>query len=361
MQLVIWGAGACAREYLRRLDPAHTVLALVDNNPAVQGTTLCRTPILAPSALTGLEYDVLVIASVHTEAIAAQIRAEALAPPDKVLSVYTTPIRASRLTTRPHRETACPPEVLARIDSRRWYHAIELWPGCVTPGDIVPNPAFLDYPEVRDLTGRRVLDIGAWDGGYTFLAERRGATVTAYDIQDPDRSGFNTAKALLGSTADHRLGSVYDLDPARHGTYDVVFYFGVFYHLFDPLRAFCAINRVLSPGGLLLFEGAILDYAYNVDAAWAAKREAMAPYTTMPLAYYTSRTYGDNDGSNWFVPNMACLTEWLVSTGFTVLAAHTLERTSRGYGLARKTGAPLPEHEVLQQAADPAPGTPSCP
>jgi tRNA (mo5U34)-methyltransferase len=32
-----------------------------------------------------------------------------------------------------------------------------------------------------DLTGKTVLDVGAWDGFFTFELERRGAKVTAVD------------------------------------------------------------------------------------------------------------------------------------------------------------------------------------
>jgi tRNA (mo5U34)-methyltransferase len=334
---------------MRQLDPSHTVVAIVDNNPAAQGTARDGIPIHPPKDLPRLgPYDFLVIASTYSRSIQAQIESEGLAPPDKVLSVYQTPVRASRLTTRPHPANAYSPELLARIDNRRWYHVIEVQPGCHTPGNVLPQACFLDYPQVRDLTGKRVLDIGAWDGGYTFLAEGRGASVTAYDIQDPDYSGFNTAKDMLGSKANHILGSVYDLNREQHGAYDVVLYFGVFYHLFDPLRAFCAINSVLDAGGYMLFEGAILDHAYNVDATWQPMRDAMEPYTKFPLTYYTSKTYWNNDQSTWFVPNMACLREWIVSAGFEVLETGVIESISRGYGLARKVRSPLPEHEVLQ-------------
>jgi 2-polyprenyl-3-methyl-5-hydroxy-6-metoxy-1,4-benzoquinol methylase len=47
-----------------------------------------------------------------------------------------------------------------------------------------------------DLTGRRVLDIGPWDGYYAFEMERRGAQVTAIDYVD-----FDTFRALHRGTA----------------------------------------------------------------------------------------------------------------------------------------------------------------
>ena len=67
-----------------------------------------------------------------------------------------------------------------------------------------------------DLTGKRVLDIGAWNGGYSFECERRGAAeVVAYSLENPDVTGFNRLKALLGSRVRYVQGSVYTLSPER--------------------------------------------------------------------------------------------------------------------------------------------------
>src|SRR6185436_11277205 len=65
-----------------------------------------------------------------------------------------------------------------------WYHSIELAPGVVTPGR---KPAEewqqqLQALRLPDLHGKTVLDIGAYDGFFSFAAERLGAArVTALD------------------------------------------------------------------------------------------------------------------------------------------------------------------------------------
>lgn len=353
MNLVIWGAGGCAEEYLRILAPEHRVVAVVDNNAARHGTAFHGIPVHPPRVLPSLDYDVLVIASIYMDEIMQQIEEQQLCAGCKVLSVHRNPVRSSMLTTEPHHSSTCPTDLLERMDNRRWFHKIEVAPGCFTPGTTPGFTEFLDYPQTQDLTGKRVLDIGAWDGVYTVMAERRGASVTAYDIQDPDHSGFNIVRELTNSKAQHIVGSVYDLDPQRHGMYDVVMYFGVFYHLFDPVRAFCNINRVLQDGGIMLFEGAILDHAYAVDATWQPLQDKMEAYTSLPLTYYTTKQYW-NDWSTWFVPNLLCLQEWIVSAGFEVCSMRTFENTSRGFGLARKVRPPLSEHEVLQDKQQPS-------
>ena len=53
-----------------------------------------------------------------------------------------------------------------------WYHRIEL-PGNITPGWSPIDTSKYGIPD--DLTGKRVLDIGAWDGYWTWEALKKGA------------------------------------------------------------------------------------------------------------------------------------------------------------------------------------------
>ena len=96
--------------------------------------------------------------------------------------------------------------------------------------------SYCGVPE--DLSGKRVLDVGAWNGGFTFECERRGAAeVVAYSLENPDQTGFNRLKALLGSQATYQVGSVYNLDARQLGQFDVILFLGVLYHLRYPLLA----------------------------------------------------------------------------------------------------------------------------
>ena len=66
-------------------------------------------------------------------------------------------------------------DLRARADAHRWYHTIDLGGGIVTRGvDNSPERlARLGLPV--SLAGKTVLDVGAWDGFFSFEAERRGA------------------------------------------------------------------------------------------------------------------------------------------------------------------------------------------
>jgi len=82
-------------------------------------------------------------------------------------------------------------------------------------------------------------------GGYSFECEQRGAgEVIAYSLENPDVTGFNRLKALLGSRVRYVQGSVYTLSPERMGEFDLILFFGVLYHLRYPLLAMDRIRSV---------------------------------------------------------------------------------------------------------------------
>ena len=62
-----------------------------------------------------------------------------------------------------------------KIDQVRWFHQIDLGDGIVTPGPDATGAKMAGLGLPEDLTGCSVLDIGAWDGAFSFEAERRGA------------------------------------------------------------------------------------------------------------------------------------------------------------------------------------------
>ena len=149
----------------------------------------------------------------------------------------------------------------------KWHHRIEVAPGVTTPG-LQDTPALLaqiGMPE--DLSGMRVLDIGARDGFFTFEAERRGAAeVVALDNEPPHHTGFAIAAELLGSKATYVTENVYSLDEERFGRFDLVLFLGVIYHLRHPLLALDRIHDVTADDGMMLIETHMIDEGL-VDSA----------------------------------------------------------------------------------------------
>ena len=162
-------------------------------------------------------------------------------------------------------------------ERRSWYHTIDLPGRGPTPGYFDTRQAPQHVPWPARLAGARCLDVGTFDGFWAFEMERRGAgEVVACDIDDPAlidwaydhrRSGpvavgewgsgrgpgFAEAAAALGSRAQWVARSVYDLDPARDGTFDVVLCGALLLHLRDPVRALEAMRGVCR-GSLVLVE-----------------------------------------------------------------------------------------------------------
>jgi tRNA (mo5U34)-methyltransferase len=157
-------------------------------------------------------------------------------------------------------------EALAsKVQALGWYHSIELPGGVVTPGEYDHRPLVPRYGLPEDMRGMRALDVATFDGFWAFEMERRGATVTAIDIariSDADfppaareqirtegadielGKGFALAKQALGSHVERVTSNVYELDPAKIGTFDVVHVGDLLIHLENPLAALRAIRSV---------------------------------------------------------------------------------------------------------------------
>lgn len=212
-----------------------------------------------------------------------------------------------------------------KLVGRSCYHKYEVEPGLFTPGQFVetePKRCLDELGVSQDLLGLRALDIGAWDGPYTFELERRGAQVTALDIQDPDITVFNAVKEIKNSSATYVRGGVYDALPETLGTYDLVLFAGVYYHLKNPVLSLQRIRSLLKDGGALFIEGAsATDYlAEQLNNALGPPKSGMRATAEildrLPLSYFDTeqRIYGD--WSNWWFPTTRCLEAMLLDSGF---------------------------------------------
>jgi tRNA (mo5U34)-methyltransferase len=160
-------------------------------------------------------------------------------------------------------------DVLERAKTQGWYHTLEL-PGFTTTGIFDLRPYVRHYGLPESLAGKRVLDIGTWDGFWGFEMERRGAAeVVALDLDDereldwPPRrrtpkpeiqrgAGFELARELLDSRVERVVRSIYHATPDELGTFDVVFCGSVLIHLRDQLLALERIAELTAPGGVFI-------------------------------------------------------------------------------------------------------------
>jgi tRNA (mo5U34)-methyltransferase len=223
-----------------------------------------------------------------------------------------------------------------RADAIVWFHSIDLGGGVVTHG--LSEPAQTVRPDQLPVfDGRTVLDIGAWDGYYAFLAERCGATrVVALDhyvwgvdiaareqywnecrergtlpdqtrdLTDfwrpalPGRRGFELAKEALNSSVEAVLADFASVDLEVIGTFDVVLYLGVLYHMKEPLRCLERVRAVTK-------EVAVIETAALSIPGVAG----------VPLVRFLAGSELNRDFGNWFQPNIEALEALAIAAGFT--------------------------------------------
>lgn len=199
----------------------------------------------------------------------------------------------------------------AELDAVTWYHAFDFGNGlrtkthCHHIDDHRRIWRFIEsHLDGIDFRDKSVLDIGAWDGYWSFFAESRGArAVLASDDLGQNWSagrGIHLAKELLGSSVEVNQNlSVYDLASLGR-TFDVILFLGVYYHLHDPFHALAQIRHCCHPGTIVVIDGpvatalrpneALYDFAGH-NCEWLPTVEALrqllcATYFTPAVAGY---------------------------------------------------------------------------
>jgi len=195
-------------------------------------------------------------------------------------------------------------------DAHQWWHSIDLGNGVITKGqktsDIIKVEADIAFK--YGVAGKTVLDIGAWNGGFSFEAERRGAKeVTALDQyvwSIPSfgaRPAFEFARAALQSGVKDITSDVYDITPDL-GRFDIVLFMGVLYHLKHP---HLALERVAPLVKEMLVVETYVELELN-----------SLPYPALRL--FPDRELAD-DPTNWCGPNTAWLESTLKLVGFSTI------------------------------------------
>jgi tRNA (mo5U34)-methyltransferase len=206
-----------------------------------------------------------------------------------------------------------------------WWHSIDLGCGVTTLGKKSPEQleeevAALALP---DFTGKSVLDIGAWDGFFSFLAEERGAArvvacdhfawardFSAKDQKDrltpdwrnlPGKRGFDLAHAARQSRVEPIVADYMTMDPDAAGTFDVVLYLGVLYHMEDPMAAMRRV-RALTRGVAIIETEAV--------AVAGFEHRAFAEFFPPDAKLL-------QDPTNFWSPNAPCLAGLCKTAGFS--------------------------------------------
>ena len=177
-----------------------------------------------------------------------------------------------------------------KVDHLKWGQKITLRDGTVTPGVPCEELEYERHRFPRNVSQWTVADLGTLDGFWAVEAKNGGAEVVAFDWMDRP-----TARLVLG---DYGIPYVtgHDLNvpinwPHR---YVLVLFYGILYHLKNPMQGLVNAWNLVEPDGLLIVESACqtLDCARipdDVAAMWIP-----------PNGYY-------DDRSNYCMPNKAGL------------------------------------------------------
>ena len=250
-------------------------------------------------------------------------------------------------------------ELQRQADAIPWYHTIELGHGVVTRG-LSDNPHHAEIlPDVRD---KSVLDVGAWDGKFSFLAEQAGAAsivaldhyAWGVDIEARDRywkecaatgtlpdhsrdvidfwnpelpgqRGFSFAVQTLGSKVQPVVADFTTVDLDSLGRFDVVLYLGVLYHMKDPVAS---LERVFA--------------ATKEVAVIETEAVHLHGLDSRPLLEFHVGSSLRADFGNWFVPTLQALTDMCLAAGFKSV------KTVKGFPLPQDP--PNPEGHRVELA-----------
>jgi tRNA (mo5U34)-methyltransferase len=204
-----------------------------------------------------------------------------------------------------------PAEALATLGDVGWFHSFALSDGTCVNGTKLPAMLQAEFEAILaplPLDGLTVLDVGAWNGAFSFEAKRRGAArVLATDMFAWTHPVFRGLERFLYVRKDTSLNIEYksidvpEITTATVGQFDVVLFLSVFYHMPDP-------RSVIKPLAEISKFWMVLETHLDLDEV---------PYPAM--RYYPGSELG-NDPTNWWGPNQQCIEALLVNAGFTQIA-----------------------------------------
>jgi tRNA (mo5U34)-methyltransferase len=245
---------------------------------------------------------------------------------------------------RPQGAPPAPPDFVAEFAFAGvgWEQHWEVFRGVFVPGGASVEARCAHAGLPADLSGKRVLDVGAGQGCFSFECERRGAReVVALSLEEPSWTGFDRLHRLTGSRVRYVQGTAYALSPDEVGTFDVVLLFGVLHKLRYPLLALDRLRAVTR--GEVFVEAHVIDNRDWLRGPWRflarlpGLRRALRD--TPVWRQYREFEMHPRDQSNWFGPNVAAVREAFQSAGFD--AALTGLGGDQAFFRAKTTSLPL--------------------
>lgn len=207
-----------------------------------------------------------------------------------------------------------------------WFHNLHLPDGTQT----APDHPLGDFPTFKwrqiqlhippDISGWRILDVGCNAGFYSFELARRGAQVTGIDL-DPHylrQAQWAARQYGLDGQIVFRQMQIYDLAHLEE-RYDLVWFMGVLYHLRYPLLGLDIISR--KARRLMVLQTLMLPGQDVCSETHDLKMDDLARMKTPDwpgMAFVENRF--EDDPTNWWIPNHACVEAMLRTCGMKVIS-----------------------------------------
>jgi tRNA (mo5U34)-methyltransferase len=137
-----------------------------------------------------------------------------------------------------------------------WWHTIELPDGTKTTGVHDYDTATGDRYLFPDVKGKTVLDIGTFDGYWSARAKKNGAkSVIALDYNKRETAEHIANTFKFKYFAGHNIDFNKPYTEAIPS--DVVLFYGVVYHLYNPVQGIINAISLTAPGGIMCIESAV--------------------------------------------------------------------------------------------------------
>lgn len=152
------------------------------------------------------------------------------------------------------------------VDTRGRRLGAAAWEGKRTDAQAIPDPRIVRLHQLVNLSQRRVLEVGCFEGVHTIALCDLAGSVVAVDSRVDNVVKTLVRTALYGHRPAVHLVDVERQDEARDLHNDVLHHCGVLYHLKDPV----AHLRAILP---------LTGHAVLLDTHYALENEAVSTYS----------------------------------------------------------------------------------
>lgn len=245
-------------------------------------------------------------------------------------------------------------ELIAKVSSYPyWYQRIYLGQNVYTISDRRPLHDFI-WPVIRgslpiSLEGRSILDVGTNAGFYPIQASLMGASrVVGIESMPEYLDQARFCRQIWDLDIEYLQLDAHDLKEVDE-TFDIVIFAALLYHLKNPLAALEDVAAICSDA--MIFESEIIppNPRNRLFLHTGSGRNLRYAKHQEGFMKFIERDELNDDGSNWWVPDVACVLGMLRTAGFTNFSKVLFPRRGRVLLIATKHPQTLCQFELFDR------------